>query len=214
MFELIGEKGEFQDRSRDEVGKHRNEAGKIDEVRHRLGFAAINVDRVTERLKRVETDAERQNNAEEGVELRVVKPERFRQSVPAFDPEVEIFEETERREIQDDGDDDCAMLGSGARRATGQLFHRLAQDAPESPAVVRDDQTHQPIDESGREHERHETRLCPTVEDVAGQDQPAVPPPLRRADERVVAQQRERQEVVDKNVRTKNHAGIEGLSAG
>src|SRR5947207_8893001 len=97
-------------------------------------------------------------------------------------------------------------LCAGSRRAARQLFHRLAQNAPESPRVVRDDQTHQPIDECGREHKRHETWLGPAIKGVAGQNEPAVPPPLGRADEGAVAEQRERQEVVDKNVRTKNHA--------
>ncbi len=211
MFELVGEKGEFQDRPRDEMREHGNEAGEIDEVRHRLGLAAIDVDRVAERLEGVEADAERQDDAEEGVELRVVKSEPFGQGVPALDPEVEVLEESEDREIQDDRDPNGVALGPGARRAARQLFHRLAQDAPESPGVVRDDQTHQPVDERGREHQRHEARLGPSVKDVAGQDEPAVAPALRRADEQVVAQQRERQEVVDKNVRTKNHAGIRRL---
>ena len=84
MFELVGEKGEFQDRPRDEVREHGNETGKIDEVRHRLGLAAINVDRVAERLKGVEADAERQHDAEESVELSVVKAERRGEGVPAL----------------------------------------------------------------------------------------------------------------------------------
>ena len=84
MFELIGEKGEFQDRPRDEMREHGNEAGEIDEVRHRLGLAAINVDRVAERLEGVEADAERQDDAEEGVELRVLKPERLRRGRSSF----------------------------------------------------------------------------------------------------------------------------------
>jgi hypothetical protein len=37
---------------------------------------------------------------------------------------------------------------------------------------------------------------------------------LGRAVERVIAQQRERQEVVDKNVRAKNHVGIGALDVG
>jgi len=119
--------------------------------------------------------------------LRVVKPEPFGEIVPAFDPEVEVLEESQNQQIQDDGHPNRLALGPGSRCASWQLFHRLVQNAPESPRVVRDDQTHQPVDECGREHERHETRLGPTVEDVAGQDKPAVPPPLGRADERVVA---------------------------
>ncbi len=94
-------------------------------------------------------------------------------------------------------------------RAARQLFapacRRTRQKRQVSCAMTR--LISQSI-ERGREHERHETRLGPAVENVARQDEPAIPPSLGRADERVVAQQRERQEVVDKNVRAKNHAGV------
>ena len=70
MFELIGEERELQDRPGDQVREHRDEAGEIDKVGHRLGFAAIDVDRVAERLKGVEADAERQHHAKERVQLR------------------------------------------------------------------------------------------------------------------------------------------------
>ena len=79
---------------------------------------------------------------------------------------------------------------------------------------MRDDQTHQPIDERRGEHERHKARLRPAVKNVSGEDEPAISPPLGCTGERVVAQQRKRQEVVDKNVGTENHAGIKGLEAG
>ena len=65
--------------------------------------------------------------------------------------------------------------------AERQLFDRLVQNAPEPPGVVRDDQAHQPVDERGREHERHEPRLGPAVKGVAGEDEPDVAPALRRA---------------------------------
>src|SRR6266436_4836424 len=98
MFELVGEKGEFQDWARDEMREHRNEAGEIDEVRHRLSLAAINIDRVAERLKGIETDAERQHHAEKGVELCVMKPEPFGEGVPPLDAEVEVFEKAQHRQ--------------------------------------------------------------------------------------------------------------------
>ena len=203
MLQLLGEKRKFQDRPRDEMRKHGNEAGEINEVRHRFRFAAINIDRVAERLERVEADPEREHDAKESVELR--EAERGRERVVVLDPEVEVFEKTERREIEEDRDEDGVALGARARRAAGELGHRLMQHAPEFPGVVCDDQTHQPIDEGGREHERHEARLGPTVKGVAGQDEPEIPPALRRAREQVIAEERERQEVINKNVRAKNH---------
>ncbi len=71
MLQLLGEEGELQDRSRDQMREHGNEAGEIDEIGHRFRFPAIDIDRVTERLEGVEADPEREDDAEEGVELHV-----------------------------------------------------------------------------------------------------------------------------------------------
>ena len=139
-------------------------------------------------------------------------PSAWTSAVVAFDAEVEVFEEPERGEIEDDRDQDRVALRARAMAAERQLFHRLAQNAPEPPGIVRDDQAHQPIDERGREHQRHEARLGPAVEGVAGEDEPEIAPPLRRAAQRVIAGQRERQEIVNKNVRAENHAGVGELS--
>src|SRR3982751_6474267 len=94
-----------------------------------------------------------------------------------------------------------------------QLFHGLVPDAPELPGVVRDDQAEQPVDERGGEHDRHKARLGPAIEEVAGENQPGVAPALAGAIERVIAEERDRQEVVDENVRAKNHARVPELAA-
>src|ERR1700676_656757 len=112
MLKLFGQKREFQNRSRDKVREHGNETGEIDEIRHRLGLAAIDVDRIAERLKGVEADAERQDDAEECFELRVLKSDRFGKGVPALDPEIEVLEESQHRQIQDDRDPNRVALGS------------------------------------------------------------------------------------------------------
>src|SRR5437870_3531701 len=129
--------------------EHRHEAGKIDEVRHRFGFAAIDVDGVTERLKRVETDPEWQHHAKERVPLRGRKPKILNQRVVAIDAEVEVFEETENNEIGNDrrGDRDSPNARSAMRRIDNCDW--LMPMAPEQPGIVRDYQTHQPIDERG-----------------------------------------------------------------
>src|SRR5205085_11052370 len=113
-------------------------------------FAAINVDRVTERLESVEADPERQHDAEERVELR--EPERGGERVVILDPEVEVFEKAERSEIEQDRDEDGVALSARAWCAPRELGHRLVQHAPEFPGAMRDDQTHQPVDERRRKH--------------------------------------------------------------
>ena len=51
-----------------------------------------------------------------------------------------------------------------------------------------------------------EPRLGPAVKCVSGNDQPGVTPALPRAKQRVINEQRERQKIVDENVRAKYHA--------
>src|SRR5437762_12080627 len=80
-------------------------------------------------------------------------------------------------------------------------------DTTELPGVVRDDQTQETVDECRREHDRHEARLGPTVKNVAGEDEPRVPPALARAPKRVIAEERDRQKIINENVRAKNHGG-------
>ena len=99
MFDLIGEERELQDRSGHEMREHGNETGKIDKIRHRLRFTAVDIDCVAERLKGIEADPEWQNDAKERVELRVLKAERLDEAVVALDPEVEVFEEPEGGEV-------------------------------------------------------------------------------------------------------------------
>jgi len=99
ILELLREERKLQDRSRDEVREHRDEAGKIDEVRHRFRLAAVNIDRVAQRLEGVEADSEREHHAKEGVELGVPETERLDHLVIAFDPEVEVLEEPEGGQV-------------------------------------------------------------------------------------------------------------------
>ena len=74
VLELSREKREFQNRTRNEVREHRNEAGEIHEVAHGAGFAAVDIDRVAHRLEGVEADAERQDDFEKGVPLPGLEP--------------------------------------------------------------------------------------------------------------------------------------------
>src|SRR5262249_19343431 len=74
------------------------------------------------------------------------------------------------------------------------------------PGVVRDHQAHEPVDKRCAEHERHEPRLGPPVKCISRNDQPGVTPPLPRAKQGVINEQRERQKIVNENVRAKYHA--------
>ena len=206
IFELIGEERELQNRPGDKVREHRDEAGEIDKVGHCLGIAAIDVDGVAERLKCVKADAERQHHAKKRVQLRALQSEALHQRVVTIDAEVEVLEKTQDNEIADDRDRD--RRPPNARLALRRIdnFHRLTPDSPHLPGVVRDDQAHQPVDKRCTEHQHHEPRLGPAVKCISGNDQPGVTPALPRAKQRVINEQRERQKIVDENVRAEYHA--------
>lgn len=82
--------------------EHRNVAGIIDEVRHDLRVAAIHVDHVAHALERVEADTERQNHAEEAEVLRLRDAQRGHRRIVVVEPEVEVLEEPEDRQVADD----------------------------------------------------------------------------------------------------------------
>src|ERR1041385_782879 len=206
IFQLIGEERKFQNRPGHKVREHRDEAGEIDKVRHSLGITAIDVDRVTEGLKRVEADAERQHYAKKRVQLRALQSDALQQRVVTIDAEVEVFEKTQDNEIADDRDRDCCPPHARFAVLRIDKFHWLSPDSPDLPGIVRDDQTHQPIDERCAEHERHESWLRPAVKCISSNDQPGVTPALLRAKQRVINEQRERQKIIDKYVRAKYHA--------
>jgi hypothetical protein len=70
---------------------------------------------------------------------------------------------------------------------------------------MRDGEANEPIDKRRAKHQQRETRLGPSVEDVAGNDQPKISPALWRARERVIPEQRTREKIVNEDVRTKDH---------
>src|SRR6266496_2289848 len=186
--------------------EHRDEEGEIDKIGHCLGIAAIDVDGVAKRLKCVKADAERQDHAKKRVQLRALQPEVLHERVVTIDAEVEVFEKTKDNEITHDRDRDCRPSNARLALLWVDNFYRLLPDSPHLPGVMCDDQAHEPIDKRCAEHERHEPWLGPAVECVSGNDQPGVAPALPRAKQRVINEQRERQKIVDENVRAKYHA--------
>ena len=145
LAELFGEEGELQDRSGDEVREHRDEAGEINEVGHRLRVAAIHVNDVAERLKRVEADAERQHDAQRGIPLQMAEAERAEERIERIEAEVEVFEKAEREEIADDGAEQRAPLRGAARGFRIERRRVLSPRPPHAPVVVRDHEAEQPV---------------------------------------------------------------------
>jgi len=66
---------------------------------------------------------------------------------------------------------------------------------PELPRVIGDDEAKQPVQKRGPEHQEDELRVCPTVEDVSKESKAEISRALRRLAERIVNNQRERQEI-------------------
>jgi len=97
------------------------------------------------------------------------------------------------------------VLEGRARFAPDKFAHRSMPDAPHLPGVMRDGEADEPIDERCGKHQQRETRLGPPVEGVAGNDQPKISPALWRAPERVIPEQRNREKIVNEDVRTKDH---------
>ena len=179
--ELVRDVLESDDRTCDELREHRNVAGIVDEVRDDLCIAAVDVDHVTHALERVEADAERQDHAEEAQILRFRDAESRHRRVVVVQPEIEILEEPEDRQVADDGDRDEQLLPRRvcAHQATVRVVHARVE-----------------------QHQQAEPRVCPAIEDVAEDRQREVAKLLRRG---IVPQQRQRQEEKDEKIGGKDH---------
>jgi hypothetical protein len=68
-----------------------------------------------------------------------------------------------------------------------------------------DDETDQPIEQGRPKHQRDEARLGPPVKGVSKYYEDKIAPALRSAEERIVNQQRERQEIENEKVRAEDH---------
>ena len=180
IFHLLREKGKFQDRSGDQVRRHGDETREVDEVGHRFRFTAVDIDRVAHRLEGVEADPEREDDAEKCFPLPGGVAKRPDDFVISLDPEVEILEEGEHEEVcaNRDGDREVLLSRSGSPAREGA--HRFSPRPPNAPGVVHDDDAHQPIQSCRCEHQRHEPWFGPTIKNVTRDDQPEIPPPLRR----------------------------------
>jgi hypothetical protein len=84
-------------------------------------------------------------------------------------------------------------------------LHGFAPGAPNIPAIVRNDEADEPIEQRRAEHQRDEARLSPSVKCIAEDDQNKVAPTLRRSKKGVISQQGERQEIIYEQMRAKDH---------
>ena len=101
LFELSGHLVEPDDRSGDQLGKHRDVTREVDRVADGGRLAPVDVDRVAHRLESVKTDSQWQRDAEKGVPLPVRNTQSGDQGVEAVHAEVEVLEEAQQREVGD-----------------------------------------------------------------------------------------------------------------
>ncbi len=112
--------------------------------------------------------------------MKVPQTQRLKCGVVSINPEVEIFKETEHRQVGYNRHGDGQPLSRRFWLSTIQRPDWLVRDSPDLPRVVRDDQAHEPVDRGRREHQQRESRLGPSVKRVTGKDQPQIAPTLRR----------------------------------
>ena len=117
-------------------------------------------------MERVEADAERQDHAEESEILRLRDAQRGHRCIVVVEPEVEVFEEAEDRQVAHDGGRDEQFLPRRvcAHQAAIRVVHARIE-----------------------QHQQTEPRIRPPVEDVAEDRQREVTKLLRRG---IVPQQR------------------------
>ena len=174
--ELVGYVLEPDDRSCDKLREHRHVTCVVDEVGHDLRVAAVDVDHIAHALERVEADAERQDYAEKAQILRLRDAHRRHCRVVIVKPEVEVLEESEDRQVADDGDCDEQLL----------LRRVRAHQAPVRVVHARVEQ-----------HQQAEPWVRPAVENIAEDRQREV---TQLPWCGIVPQQRQRQEEKDEEI--------------
>ena len=181
VAELVRHILEPDNRAGYELREHRNITRVIDEIGHDLRVAAVHVDHVAHALERVETDAKRQHHAEESQILRFRNAQRRHRRVVVVEPEVEILEEAEDRQVTDDGKRDEELLPRRvyAHQAAVRVVHARVE-----------------------QHQQAEPWIRPAVEDVAEDRQREVTQLFRCG---IVPQKRQRKEEEDEEIGGENH---------
>ncbi len=203
LAKLIGHVLEADDRPGHQLGKHGHVAPEVDGISDRRGVAAKNVDRIAHRLERVEADAQRQRHLEHAFQPHAGQAERLHQGCVVEREKVEVLEEPQQREVGDHRDRQRPALTPGPR-----LARRQQRDggAPRRGLQLADErQAAEVVDERRDEHQDHEQRIRPAVENVADRRERQVLQPARAE---VVQHQRCGQKVEQKQVRTENHDGF------
>ena len=198
VSQLVRHLGESDDRPCDQLRKHRDEAGEVDKVAHRLRIAAIDIDRIAHRLECIERNAERKGDPHHIPKTQIAEPDRLKQEIVILNPEVEVFKKAQQGEIRDHGCDQRGPLHTAAR----DTFAKLIDRPTPSESVVGLNQSCQIIDERRDQHQDREKRVRPTVKKIAHQrEQQMLASPWHE----VIQSQRERQEVEDEEVRAEDH---------
>jgi len=103
----------------DEVREERQEEAVVEERAERFAAAEVDVDRVAERLERVEADPERQDDAEHVLIHGCMQTEYPHEFDVRVRREIEVLEEGEDAEVAEDGGEERGALAELRRR----LFH-------------------------------------------------------------------------------------------
>ena len=165
------------DRSGDQLRKHRDVDRDFEQAAVRLHLAAIHIDEIRDRMEGEERNAERQRDARQ---RESVAAER---GIERADREVGVLEDAEQREIGRDAGRNCEPPPLSLRRADQQR-----------EAVIEHDLEGQ---------QQHEARLAPGVEQQRRREQDDV---LRRdAGRQAIEQKEQRQEVEQEGDRRKQH---------
>ena len=138
--DLRQELGRAHDRAGDELREEGDVEAEADEAAARLEPPAVDVDRVAERLERVEADADGQQDVEDGrIELH---PEQ-REDVPRRGAEeVEVLEDAEEAEVAAEADQQPSLLArlrlrAGDLEAGREVEERGEEDQPDVGRVPR-----------------------------------------------------------------------------
>ena len=160
-----------------ELGEERDVGREPEQVPLDLDAPTVQVDRVAQRLERVERDPDREDDRQERRVLR--EPEKARRPVDAVEEEVEVLEDRQQPQVGHHADRQPRLL---------------------PPRVVRVDDPHADdvVDERRERDEPEEAPVPPPVEQVArreAHDEPDLPPGREVGDEEGREEDQEREAV-------------------
>ena len=158
-------------------------AGEIDEAPRGAGLPAVEIEGIAHRLERVERNAHRQHEVQQGDQVRPA-PQPAGHRVGCLCAQVVVLEKGQHAHVAADGDQQPALFLRRIRRG-------------------RDAAAGQIVDGDGQQQQPAVAVVPPAVEDETAQRQPAVPPALRQ--QQVIAGQHHRQQAKQEFVGIEQH---------